>query len=181
MSYSSPQQIIPVLGFAAYSGTGKTTLLTQLIPELKHQGLRIAAVKRTHHDFEIDTPGKDSYELRKAGSMQTMLVGARRWVLVSELDQSQPDLSFKDAMVNIDPARIDLILVEGFKHENHPKIELHREACGKPYLYPEDSTIIALATDQCQHKPQRDIVLLNLNDVGQISAFVMRFATRHKA
>ena len=116
---------IPILGFVAASGTGKTTLLTQLIPILKQSGLRIGLIKHSHHDFEIDQPGKDSFRLREAGASSVMLVSRYRRAMITELTPEQ-ELRLDDQLKQFDQTELDLILVEGFKAENFPKIELHR-------------------------------------------------------
>ena len=161
---------IPVLGFAAYSGTGKTTLLKQLLPLLRKQGLRIGMIKHTHHDFDIDQPGKDSYELRKAGASEMLVASGRRWALMVETEKSG-DPVLQDMIGRLDQSALDLILVEGFKHEQFPKIELHRESLNKPLLYPEDHSIIAFASDG-EADADMKLAQLNLNDVDEISAFV---------
>jgi molybdopterin-guanine dinucleotide biosynthesis protein MobB len=164
------QSPIPVIGFAAWSGTGKTTLLKQLIPWFKARGLRVAVIKATHHDFEIDQPGKDSYELRKAGAAQTLLVSSRRSALIVEhASPAEPDLT--QALARLDPAQADLVLVEGFKHVPFPKIELHRPALGKPLLYPQDSSIIAIAT-YAPLPEKLGILVLELNDIAGVGEFV---------
>lgn len=161
---------IPVLGFAAWSGTGKTTLLTRLIPILRARGLRIAMIKRAHHAFDVDKPGKDSFELRKAGATQMLITSDVRWALMVDLEQErEPRLA--ELITHLDQAQADLILVEGFKHEAFPKIELHRAATGKPLLHPEDPHIIAIATDAPEgfktHLP-----LLSINDAEGIADFI---------
>jgi len=161
---------IPVLGFAAWSGTGKTTLLRELIPRLAERGLRTGVIKKAHHDFDIDIPGKDSYELRKAGAPQVLVASAHRQALITETPGgNEPDL---DTLVaRLDHNVLDLILVEGFRHVAFPKIELHRHATGHPLLYPDDSSIIAVA---CDH-PLDDCPLpvLYLNDPATIIAFIL--------
>jgi len=139
---------IPVLGFSAFSGTGKTTLLTKLIPLLKQSGIRVGLIKHSHHNFEIDKPGKDSYRLRKAGASPVMLVSSHRRAIISEFDtinQAKPRLD--EQLKILDQSELDLILVEGFKSEHFPKIELHRPSLKNKLLFPNDSTIIAIATD----------------------------------
>jgi molybdopterin-guanine dinucleotide biosynthesis protein MobB len=162
---------VPVLGFAAWSGSGKTTVLTQLLPVLRRHGLRVGVVKHAHHDFEIDYPGKDSYELRKAGAVQ-MLVGSRkRWALIVETEaQTEPRLA--DLMQHLQPESLDLILVEGFKLEGIPKIEIHRPSLGKPLLAPTDPSVMAIATD-APLRVTSALPLLDLNDVDAIAAFVI--------
>ncbi len=164
----------PILGFAAWSGTGKTTLLKQLIPSLKANGLRLAVIKHAHHNFDIDTPGKDSYELRKAGA-DTMLIGSRnRWALMVERDSgAEPRLDEMCAIVSGRDA--NLILVEGFKHERFPKLELHRPSMGRPLLFPEDDSIIAIASD-ARLSTTPEIPLLDLNNLQSIVDFVMDYA-----
>ena len=127
---------IPVLGFAAFSGTGKTTLLEKLIPELNQVNIRVAMVKHTHHEkFDIDKPGKDSYRLRKAGAQQMLVASSRLWALmVQEPDPEKPEPVLSELLPHLDLDRVDLILVEGFKHENISKIEIHRPLLEKPLL-----------------------------------------------
>jgi len=158
------------MGFAAWSGTGKTTLLKQLIPWFKARGLRVAVIKATHHDFEIDRPGKDSNELRQAGAVQTLLVSAHRTVLIVEHEPpAEPDLVH--ALARLDSAQADLVLVEGFRHAPFPKVELYRKDLGKPLLYPNDPTIVAISTDApFPEKPA--IPVLDLNDVAGVGEFV---------
>ena len=161
---------LPVLGFAAFSGTGKTTLLRKLIPLLARQGLRTGIIKHAHHEFDIDIPGKDSYELRKAGARQVLVASARRRALITETHEAgDPDL---DALIaRLDPATVDLILVEGFRHVPFPKIELHRQALGHPLLHPYDPAIIAVA---CDHPLDAGpLPVLDLNDAGAIAAFII--------
>ncbi len=168
----------PLLGFVAYSGTGKTTLLEQLIPALNARGLRVALLKHSHHDFDIDTPGKDSYRLRKAGASQVMVASGRRWALINEHEKQRPDPQLAELLPHFDPERFDLLLVEGFKHEAYPKIELWRSALDKPLLYPDDNNIIALA---CDRKPPTTppLPMLDLNNVEAISTFVIQWAKQH--
>lgn len=161
----------PILGFVAYSGTGKTTLLEQLIPELRAQGLRVALLKHAHHDFDIDIPGKDSYRLRKAGATQVMVASARRWALVNENDECRDEPQLAELLQHLDPSRFDLLLVEGFKHENYPKIELWRSELAKPLLHPHDHHIIALACDR-EAAIEPAIPRLNLNDIATIAEFI---------
>ena len=161
---------ISLLGFAAYSGVGKTTLLKQLIPLLKRQGLSIGLIKHSHHDFEIDIPGKDSYELRKAGAEQVALVSAYRQVVIKERQKRQ-EPTLEDAVQQLDQTGLDLILVEGFRDTPFPKIELHRPSLGKRPLYPEDETIIAVATDDIS-VVRSDLPVLDLNNSMAIADFI---------
>jgi len=160
----------PLLGFVGFSGVGKTTLLVRLLPLLRARGLRIGVLKHAHHDFEIDTPGKDSYELRKAGASETLVASAWRWALMVENTAgAEPDL--ETLLRRMDLAALDLILLEGFKHESIAKIEVYRPALRKPLLYPDDAAIIALATDDMT-PPSRAVTLLDINNVAQIADFV---------
>ena len=168
----------PVLGFAAYSGTGKTTLLKQLIPLLAAQDVRVGVIKHAHHNFDIDKPGKDSYELRQAGARQMLVASSRRWALMVENDT--PGDSRLDVLVRrLDPDSIDLVLVEGFKHVAFTRIELHRPALGHPLLYPDDSSIIALAADA--PLDSGDLPLLDLNDAAAISGFIFSWLRLQQA
>jgi molybdopterin-guanine dinucleotide biosynthesis protein MobB len=166
---------IPVLGFAAWSGTGKTTLLSEVIPLLKTRGLRIALVKHAHHNFDIDHPGKDSYRLRKAGADEVVIASRHRIASVRETPSNQEEPSLKDILSVIQPENFDIVLIEGFKMEDIPKLELHRKCLNRPYLYPDDSNIIALALDSDTAGTRHDIECLDLRKPAQIASFVERF------
>ena len=158
----------PVLGFAAYSGSGKTTLLTRLLPLLRERGLRIGMVKHAHHQFDIDHPGKDSYELRKAGAEQMLIASSRRWALMQENPSPlEPDLA--ELLRRLDRSRLDLILVEGFKDVAFPKIEIFRPSKGHSPLFQQDSAIIAVASD-APLSASRPV--LNLNDPAEVADFI---------
>jgi molybdopterin-guanine dinucleotide biosynthesis protein B len=165
----------PVLGFAAWSGTGKTTLLSKMIPLLRESGIRIAMIKHAHHKFDVDKPGKDSFELRKAGASQMLICSSKRVALMTDFDDEQEPL-LQDQINRIDDAACDLILVEGFKHESFPKIELHRPAIGKPLMYQDDKDIIALASDANQTL-EPTLPLLDLNDPDAIAGFILKWLT----
>ncbi|OGT91982.1 MAG: molybdopterin-guanine dinucleotide biosynthesis protein B [Gammaproteobacteria bacterium RIFOXYA12_FULL_61_12] len=163
----------PVLGFAAYSGVGKTTLLKQLLPLLADQGVRVGLIKLSHHRFEIDIPGKDSYELRKAGAGQVLIASAHRWAMVTEVaEPAEPVLD--EMLSHLDQAVLDLVLIEGFRHEAFPKIELHRPDTGQPLLFPSDPHIIAVATDGSL-PVEPEIPLLDLNDHLGIRDFILNW------
>lgn len=160
----------PILGIAAYSGTGKTTLLCRLIPLLRERGIRVGLIKHAHHNLEIDTPGKDSYELRRAGADQMLVASNRMWALMVDTpNQDEPNLH--DLVQKLDQERVDLILVEGFKQGRFPKIELHRPSTKKPLIFPNDDTIIAIACDApipvSTHLP-----LLDINNPADIAEFI---------
>ncbi len=163
---------LPVLGFAAFSGTGKTTLLKKLLPMLKVRGLRIGMIKHAHHRFEIDVPGKDSYELRKAGASQMLITSGHRWALMVDREL-EGDPSLQEAIDQLNQDELDLILVEGFKHESFPKIELYRPSLGKPVIYPSDPDIVAVATDG-QLPQATALPVLDLNDVAALADFVLQ-------
>ncbi len=162
----------PVLGFSAYSGTGKTSLLVKLLPLMKLQGLRIAMIKHAHHDFDLDKPGKDSFELRKAGAGQVLVSSAIRSALITEYEiQVEPELN--DLINRLDLNNTDLILVEGYRHLPFPKIELHRPTIGKPLIYPDDDSVVAVASDE---KINTDgLPLLNLNVAEEVAGFINRW------
>jgi len=137
----------PIVGFVARSGTGKTTLLCKILPLLKQRGLNIALIKHSHHKFDIDRPGKDSYQLREAGADQVLLASSRRWALMVEHQSVEDPPSLQYLLDQLDHSQLDLILVEGFKNESFHKIELHRSALDKNFFFPEDDNITAIATD----------------------------------
>ena len=161
----------PIIGFAAFSGTGKTTLLLQLLPMLKQKGLRIAVIKHAHHKFDVDKPGKDSYEIRKAGASPMLISSSRRIAIMIEKEEEiEPDL--QDLLSYINPEKVDLVLVEGFKQWPFTKIELHRPDIGKPLLFPDDKNIIAIAHDG-KLDMQIEIPVMDINNTEQIADFVL--------
>jgi molybdopterin-guanine dinucleotide biosynthesis protein B len=133
-----------VIGFAGWSGSGKTTLIVKLIPALIARGLSVSTLKHAHHSLEIDKPGKDSYLHREAGAREVLVASAKRWALMHELrDEDEPLLM--DLLPRL--SDVGLVIVEGFKREGHAKIEVHRRALGKPFLFPDDRNIVAIASD----------------------------------
>jgi molybdopterin-guanine dinucleotide biosynthesis protein B len=157
----------PLLGIAAYSGTGKTTLLKQLIPLLRQREIRVGLIKHTHHDMDVDTPGKDSYELRKAGADQTLVASDRRWALMTETPEQLPlDLHYLASRFDRD--KVDVILVEGFKHEPVSKIILYREDIGRPLEDMLDKFVIAVASD----RPVTGVKFLDINQPEAIAEFI---------
>lgn len=163
------QNTLPLLGITAYSGTGKTTLLKQIIPLLKQRHVRVGLIKHTHHDMEVDKPGKDSYELRKAGAAQTLVASQQRWALMTETpNNSEMDLRYLAS--RFDPDSLDLILVEGFKHETIDKIALFRSEVGKPLNGLIDQYVVAIASNEIidTHVPQLDI-----NNPEQIADYIV--------
>lgn len=161
--------MIPLLAIAAWSGTGKTTLLKQVIAILKERGVRTGLIKHTHHDMDIDTPGKDSYELRKAGADQVMVYNPQRWALITETpQQTEPDLSF--LVSRMDPSLLDIILLEGFKHEPVAKIVLWRGGDEKRFDELVDEHVIAVASDR---ELSLSVPHLNINNPVEISDFIL--------
>ncbi|MCF7353354.1 bifunctional molybdopterin-guanine dinucleotide biosynthesis adaptor protein MobB/molybdopterin molybdotransferase MoeA [Vibrio sp. CK2-1] len=162
---------IPVLGFAAYSGTGKTTLLEALLPKLTAKGLRIGVFKHAHHDFDIDQPGKDSHRLRKAGATQMLIASRNRHALMTETPEKEAN--FFKLLEQFDLENLDFILVEGCKNLSFPKIELHREVVGKPWLHPHDDNIFAIASDSAEI--QSPLPHVDINDLDAICELVESF------
>jgi len=166
-----PLQAPPVVGLIAYSGTGKTTLLTRVIPLLRAHGLRIALIKHAHHHFDIDTPGKDSHRLREAGAEQVMIASRNRWVWMRETPD-QPEAELEEMIEQLAPTGIDLILVEGFKHGHYRKIELRRHELDNPRLYVDDPDVIAVATDG-PLEPFTELPILDINNPAAIADFII--------
>jgi molybdopterin-guanine dinucleotide biosynthesis protein MobB len=164
---------LPLLGFSAFSGTGKTTLLTRLLPLLKAEGLRIGVVKHAHHLFELDHPHKDSYELRQAGADQMLVASRKRIAWVAELPDNRKEPTLQQALSVLDARSLDLVLVEGFKREPFSKIELHRPSMGRPLLFPNDPNIIAVASDAPLPAARRHLPLLDLNRPDDIVMFIL--------
>lgn len=167
---SSLKCAVPVIGLCAYSGTGKTTLLKKLLPLLREQGLRVGVIKHTHHQFDIDQPGKDSYELRKAGAAEMLVASGKRWALLVETG-GEGDPVLQDMLNRMDQSHLDLIIVEGFKQESFPKIELHRPELNKPLLFPDDPDIIAIASNDASLY-STDLPLLDIDDPVAIASFI---------
>lgn len=132
---------VPIIGFAGYRGSGKTTLVTGVVRALAAGGFRVAAVKHAHHSFDVDRPGKDSYELRRAGAVQTLVGSRRRWALVAETDPPR-EPSLRELVDRLDLGQVDVVLVEGFKHSETPKIAIDR---GKGFSLVDDSFVVAVA------------------------------------
>ncbi|EJV0277309.1 bifunctional molybdopterin-guanine dinucleotide biosynthesis adaptor protein MobB/molybdopterin molybdotransferase MoeA [Vibrio parahaemolyticus] len=168
---------IPILGFAAYSGTGKTTLLEALLPKLTEAGLRIGMLKHAHHNFDVDKPGKDSYRLRKAGASQMLIASRNRFALMTETPEAEAE--FEYLLTRFDEDKLDVVLVEGCKNIAFPKIELHREEVGKPWLYPHDDNIIAIASDTAEL--DSELPQMNINDLDAIAQFVLQYVQDAKA
>ncbi|EGQ8443679.1 bifunctional molybdopterin-guanine dinucleotide biosynthesis adaptor protein MobB/molybdopterin molybdotransferase MoeA [Vibrio cholerae] len=175
--HQNPQRPnLPLLGFAAYSGTGKTTLLEALLPKLTAAGLRIGLLKHAHHDFDVDKPGKDSYRLRKAGASQMLIASRNRHALMTETPDAEAEFDY--LLTRFDAEKLDMILVEGCKNIAFPKIELHRAEVGKPWLYPHDENIIAIAADETV---ATDLPQIHINDLDAIADFVLDYVNKWRA
>ncbi len=157
-----------VFGIAGWSGSGKTTLVTNLIPALISRDVTISTIKHAHHGFEIDTPGKDSYEHRRAGATEVMVTSGQRWALMREL-RGEAEPSLDQLTSHMTP--VDLLLIEGFKRQPHDKLEVRRQALAKPLLCHNDPRIVALACDSAL--PEVDLPQLDLNDVDAIASFII--------
>ena len=160
-----------VLGIAGWSGSGKTTLMTRLIPLLTGGGLKIAALKHAHHSFEVDHPGKDSYEFRAAGAAEVIVSSSRRWVQMHELG-AETEATLAALLRRVSPC--DLVLVEGFKQQAHPKLEVFRSALGLAPLHPDDPRIVAVAADQ--PLPEARVPVVALDDLVAIAKIVRTHA-----
>ena len=156
-----------IFGLAGWSGSGKTTLLTALIPHFVARGLSVSTIKHAHHEFDVDRPGKDSWRHREAGASEVMVASSRRWALMHEL-RGAPEPSLDELISRMKP--VDLLLVEGFKFHPHDKIEVHRPSVGKPFLYPEDPHVLAVASDERVSVP---LPLLPLDDPATVAAFIL--------
>ncbi len=168
-----------VFGIAGYSGSGKTTLMERLIPRFTASGIVVSVIKHAHHGFDIDRPGKDSWRHREAGASEVMLTGGSRWALLHE-NHGAPEPSLDEYLSRFSPC--DLVLVEGFKQEAVPKLEVYRPAHGKPPLWPDNPHVIAVASDiagahavsPAQHSSRAEPpVWLDLDDIEAIASFIL--------
>lgn len=159
-----------LIGLAGWSGAGKTTLLTRLIPCLALRGVGVSTIKHAHHRFDVDTPGKDSWLHREAGARQVLVSSEHRWALMTE-HRGAPEPGLRFLLGRLSP--VDLVIVEGFKRDSHPKIEVHRAANGKPWIHPEDLQVAAIASDV---RPNTDLPWAPLDDVEAIADLVQRYA-----
>lgn len=158
-----------LFGISGWSGSGKTTLIEKLIPLLRERGLRVSLIKHTHHGFDIDRPGKDSFRFREAGASEVLLAGASRWALMHELrDEAQPGLA--ELATHLSPC--DLVLVEGFKSAELPKIEVHRPSVGKAFFHAEFPNVVALASDE---PVSVALPVLDLNQPALIAEFIVNY------
>ena len=164
MRYNASMRII---GLAGWSGSGKTTLITRLVPCLIARGLRVSTLKHAHHGFDLDQPGKDSFMHRAAGASEVVVSSAKRFAILHEL-RDEPEWSLPALVKKMSP--VDLVLVEGFKRDPFPKIEIHRAANGKPLIHPDDPHIVAIASDAAL--PQGCVPVVGLDDIDAIAELV---------
>ena len=160
-----------IIGLAGWSGSGKTTLITKVIPRLTARGLKVSTLKHAHHGFDIDQPGKDSFFHRAAGATEVIISSAKRFAILHEL-RAEPEWDLPALLSKISP--VDLVLVEGYKRDNFPKVEVHRADNGKPLLQPEDPHIVAIASDQAL--PDAKVPVVNLNDIDAIVELLLKHA-----
>jgi molybdopterin-guanine dinucleotide biosynthesis protein B len=159
-----------IIGLAGWSGAGKTTLLAKVIPLLVARGLKVSTLKHAHHAFDVDQPGKDSYAHRLAGATEVLVGSALRWALVHEL-REEPEPALHQLLGKL--AAVDLVVIEGYKREPHPKLEVHRGAVGKPLLHPDDPHIVAIASDRALHTR---LPLVHLDDIEGIASILIERA-----
>src|SRR4051812_29472338 len=162
-----------IFGIAGWSGSGKTSLMVRLLPELTRMGLRVSTMKHAHHAFDVDQPGKDSYVHREAGATEVLVASAHRWALMHE-HRGAPEPDSAELIRHM--SEVDLLLIEGFKRETHDKLEIYRAANGKPLLASEDPHVVAILADG--PVPQRELStklpVIDLNDIGAIADFILR-------
>lgn len=157
-----------IIAIAGYSGSGKTTLIEKLIPVLVMEGLKVSLIKHAHHEFDVDHPGKDSWRHRHAGASEVMIGSSNRWALMHEL-RGAPEPSLEDLLKRMSPC--DLVIVEGWKFNAIPKVEVHRKLADKPLLFTEDRNVVAIATDEplATELPQ-----FGLGDAEGVGQFIIR-------
>jgi molybdopterin-guanine dinucleotide biosynthesis protein B len=157
-----------IIGLAGWSGSGKTTLITKLIPRLIARGVLVSTLKHAHHGFDLDQPGKDSFFHRAAGATEVIISSAKRWAILHEL-REEPEWNLRSLVAKMSP--VDLVLVEGFKRDAFPKLEIHRAANNKPLIHPEDPHIVAIASDIAL--PQAKVAVIDLNDIETIADLLL--------
>jgi molybdopterin-guanine dinucleotide biosynthesis protein B len=157
-----------IIGLAGWSGSGKTTLLTKVIPRIVAQGKRVSTLKHAHHGFDLDQPGKDSHAHRAAGASEVLIASAKRWAIMHEL-RDAPEPPLRDLLKRLSPT--DLVIVEGYKRERIPKLEIFRAAVNKPLLHLEDDWIVAIASDGVL--PEATVPVVDLNDIAKIADILL--------
>lgn len=161
--------LIRVFGVAGYKNAGKTTLIVDLVRELTRRGWRVGTIKHAHHSFDIDHPGKDSFLHREAGAREVIVASAARWAHIRELPDQTP-ASLEELLGHMGP--LDLVLVEGWKHGTHPRIEIRRSEAPAPQLAPNDPAVLAIVSDV--PLPDEGRRILARQDVGLIADFVLQ-------
>jgi molybdopterin-guanine dinucleotide biosynthesis protein B len=160
-----------MIGLAGWSGSGKTTLITKVLPVLIRRGLKVSTLKHAHHGFDLDQPGKDSFMHRAAGASEVIISSAKRWAVLHEL-REEPEWNMPALLQKITP--VDLVLVEGYKRESFPKIEVYRIENGKPLLHAEDGYIVAIASNT--PLPGVKLPVIDLNDIEAVADALLRHA-----
>jgi molybdopterin-guanine dinucleotide biosynthesis protein B len=160
-----------IIGLAGWSGSGKTTLITKVIPRLLARGLRVSTLKHAHHGFDLDRPGKDSFFHRAAGATEVLISSAKRFAILHEL-RGEPEWDLPDLVAKISP--VDLVLVEGYKRDPFPKLEVHRAATAKPLIHPEDPHVVAVASDVAL--PEVKLPVVGLDDIEAIADLLLKYA-----
>ena len=160
-----------IIGLAGWSGSGKTTLITKVIPRLITRGVSVSTLKHAHHGFDLDQPGKDSFFHRAAGATEVVISSAKRFAILHEL-RGEPEWDLPDLVSKISP--VDLVLVEGYKRDPFPKLEVHRAANGKPLIYPQDPHVVAIAADVAL--PDVKLPVVDLDDVEAIGDLLLKYA-----
>jgi molybdopterin-guanine dinucleotide biosynthesis adapter protein len=160
-----------MIGLAGWSGSGKTTLITKVLPVLIKRGLKVSTLKHAHHGFDLDQPGKDSFMHRAAGASEVIISSAKRWAVLHEL-REEPEWDMPALLQKIAP--VDLVLVEGYKRESFPKIEIYRGVNGKPLLHGEDKFIVAVASDT--RLPDVTLPVIDLNDINAVADALLKHA-----
>ncbi len=171
-------KIKKIIGFAAFSGTGKTTLIKKIVSILSEKKYTVSVIKHAHHNFDLDQPGKDSYEIRKSGAENILISSEKRWALIHENKNNQ-ELTLENLLDILENIESDIILVEGFKKENFPKIELYRKEIGKDLLFYNDKNIVAFATD-ADINIEGNIEKLDINNPQQIVDYIIKFLSIQK-
>jgi molybdopterin-guanine dinucleotide biosynthesis protein B len=161
-----------IIGLAGWSGSGKTTLITKVIPCLIARGLKVSTLKHAHHGFDLDKPGKDSFMHRAAGATEVVVSSAKRWAILHELREEEVEWNLPELVAKMSPA--DLVLVEGFKRDAFPKLEVHRAANGKPLIHPDDPYVAAIASDI--ELPAAKVPVVDLDDIETVADLLLRFA-----
>jgi molybdopterin-guanine dinucleotide biosynthesis adapter protein len=166
-----PMSPMRIIGLAGWSGSGKTTVITKVIPRLIARGVVVSTLKHAHHGFDLDQPGKDSFFHRAAGATEVIIASAKRFAILHEL-RDEPEWDLPDLVAKMAP--VDLVLVEGYKRDAFPKLEIHRAANGKPLIHPEDKHIVAIASDIAL--PAAKVPVIDLNDIEAIADMLLKHA-----